>query len=103
MHLLEPFFNLHHRTSVVNKRRHKKASSAVEKSIFGFVACRCALSSNLGSTLVNGQLFANLSLRSWFCDRDFLGLEAVVVETVSVSDWGSILHLGLVDFSGRVA
>ena len=67
------------------------------------MACLCALSSNFGSTLVNGQHFATLSLRLWLGDWDFLRLEAVVIETVSVSDWYSIFGLRLIDFSWRVA
>jgi hypothetical protein len=62
-----------------------------------------ARSSNLGFTRVNGQLRATTLLRSWLGDGNFFGLEAVVVVAVSVPDWGTVLHFGLVDFGWGIA
>lgn len=65
----------------------------------------CARSKMRGSTRVNGHhalsscWLSTFTFESWLSDWDFLGLEAVVIEAVSVSDWYAILCFGLVDFS----
>ena len=60
---------------------------------------RCARSNILPSTLWNGQHFSYSTLWLGRGDRNFFGLEAVVVEAVPVSNRDTVLGFCLIDFT----